>query len=243
MKTNLILLFGLLLLSACKADKADAELRQNPADNVSEPAPAAAPEQEAVSTRVVSVDGISADDRTYVPNERFGKITANTTPEQLVEYYGEENVKKDSIHLGEGYYLAGYKLFPGTPSEASLLFPGGKAQLRDMQVTVDLTATDWKAAQTGIKIGTSMEELERLNGGPFSFYGFEWDYAGAVTDWKGGALKDYRLRVSYDFENRKNTVLHPSIRGEQETSSENPALKGLEVKVIQIIVRLPVLEE
>ncbi len=240
MKTNLILLLGLLLLSACKAD---ADLRKNPADNVSEPAPAAAPEQKIVPAKVVSVDGISADDRTYVPSERLGKITASTTPEQLVEYYGAENVKKDSIHLGEGYYLAGYKLFPGTESEVSLLFPGGKADLRDMQATIDFTATDWKAAQTGVKIGTTLEELERLNGGPFSFYGFEWDYGGAVTDWKGGALKDYRIRVSYDFKNRENTTLHPSIRGEQETSTENPALRGLDVKVIQIIVRLPAMEE
>lgn len=240
MKTNFVLLLGLLFLSACQADT---DRRQNPADNVPEPAPAASPEPEPVPKKVISVDDISADDRTFVPSERFGKVTAGTTPEQLIAYYGEENVKKDSIHLGEGYYLAGYKLFPGTKSEASLLFPGGKADLRDMQVTVDFTATDWVAAQTGVKIGTTLKDLERLNGGPFSFYGFEWDYGGAVTDWKGGALKDYRIRVSYDFENRQNTALHPSILGEQETSSENPALIGLDVKVIQIIVRLPAIEE
>jgi len=236
MKTNYFLLLGLLFFTACKTDT---DIRQNPADNVPDPAPAVAPEKPEAAAKVISVDNISADDRTYVPNERLGKVTANTTPEQLVEYYGAENVKKDSIHLGEGYYLDGYKLFPGTSSEASILYPGGKADIRDMQITIDFTATDWVAAQTGVTIGTSLEELVKINGGPFRFYGFEWDYGGAVVDWLDGALEDYRIRISYDFENRGNIQLHPSLIGEQEVNSFSPALEGLEVGVIQIVVRLP----
>ncbi|MBS0386181.1 MAG: hypothetical protein JSS00_12620, partial [Proteobacteria bacterium] len=34
----------------------------------------------------------------------------------------------------------------------------------------------------------SMADVERANGGAFVLYGFEWDYGGTVTDWRGGAF-------------------------------------------------------
>ena len=32
----------------------------------------------------------------------------------------------------------------------------------------------------------TLKEMASLNGGPFTLYGFDWDYGGTVSDWKGG---------------------------------------------------------
>ena len=201
-------------------------------------------EPEVVAPVANTVDTVKVDvgpeDRTYVPGVRFGMVTATTTPEQLVEYYGAENVRKDSIPLGKGYFVDGYTLFPDQPGEVALVYPDPERRVKDLQVTIDLEDTVWKSAQNGIGIGTTLEELERYNGRPLTFYGFDWDYGGVVTDWQdGGALKDHRVRLGYNYEDREAVELDPTIKGQQKVTSMSPYLKDLEVKVIQIIVRLP----
>jgi len=187
----------------------------------------------------VRVD-VGPEDRTYVPGVRFGMVTASTTPAQLVEYYGEDNVRKDSIPLGKGYFVDGYTLFPDQPGEVALVYPNPERRVKDLQVTIDLNDTVWKSAQNGIGIGTTLEELERYNGRPVTFYGFDWDYGGVVTDWQdGGALKDHRVRLGYNFADRGKVALHPTIKGKQKVTSTSPYLKDLNIEVIQVIVRLP----
>jgi len=187
----------------------------------------------------VVMEEVDATDRTYVPGQRIGLITAATTPEDLAKYYGAENVRKDSISLGKGFFVNGYKLFPGTSSELSVIYPNEVTGSKDLQVTIDLGSIDWKSAQNGVAIGTTLEELERYNGHAFAFFGFDWDYGGVVTDWQSGALKDHRLRLGYDYENRDNLTLHKTIRGEQKVVSNSPYVDDLGVRVIQVIVRLP----
>ena len=59
-------------------------------------------------------------------------------------------------------------------------------------IRLDVTG-DWKSAE-GVIIGTTYEELNRLNGKEISFYGFGWDYSGAVM-WNNGELENSGLRV------------------------------------------------
>ena len=39
-----------------------------------------------------------------------------------------------------------------------------------------------------LKIGMSSTELDQLNGRPFRFLGFDWDYGGYVSNWAEGVL-------------------------------------------------------
>ena len=45
------------------------------------------------------------DNWTCVPGKQVGRITSNFTHEELVKMFGEENVKKSDIGLGEGLSL------------------------------------------------------------------------------------------------------------------------------------------
>lgn len=46
----------------------------------------------------------------------------------------------------------------------------------------------------GIRVGTTYEDLVKINNGPIDFYGFGWDYSGAV-DWKDGKMQNSQVRV------------------------------------------------
>ena len=83
-------------------------------------------------------------------------------------------------------------------TKASILYPADpKARLefiwqdeRARRRPALITAKDqsaWAAAN-GIRIGTALADIEKMNGKPFKLSGFDWDYGGRVIDWRGGAL-------------------------------------------------------
>ena len=45
------------------------------------------------------------------------------------------------------------------------------------------------AAPKGLKLGLQFAALEKLNGKPFKFKGFDKDGVGLVSDWQGGAFE------------------------------------------------------
>lgn len=223
----LIALFITVLVSGCGQETADETTTTQDA------APAAAPAMEEEPTEAF------LNDRSFVPGKRIGMITATSTPASIATDYGEENFVLDSIPLGEGYLIPGYRLFPDQAGELSVLFPGGEMNLKDLQVTIDAPDTTWYGKGTGIRIGTTLGELNKLNGNPFEMMGFDWDYGGVVTDWRGGNLADYRVRLAYDYQSIRDRQIPTSLVGDKRIMSDLPELTDLGVEVIQIIVRLP----
>jgi hypothetical protein len=79
-------------------------------------------------------------------------------------------------------------LFPDDPSRhATLYFQDEKNLVGLAMVSIDEDRSQWKLA-SGVGIGTSLSELRLINGEPFTFSGFDWDYGGTIIDWHGGKL-------------------------------------------------------
>jgi hypothetical protein len=91
----------------------------------------------------------------------------------------------------------------------------------------------------GISLGTSLLELERLNGRPFTLSGFGWDYAGVVTDWKGGALDSALAGVKLYLDPepaQKESAPYSQVLGDRGYSSALPPMQQLAPRVYQIFV-------
>lgn len=116
---------------------------------------------------------------------------ANATGASLEQRFGAANVVQQNIPGAEGEEAPGTVLFPndlarrveimwndtpGRTSPASITISGVQGQ-----------RSQWTGPH-GLVLGESMADVERANGGAFVLYGFEWDYGGTVTDWRGGAL-------------------------------------------------------
>ncbi|HSP40234.1 MAG TPA: hypothetical protein VLN46_02300, partial [Gillisia sp.] len=100
-----------------------------------------------------------------------------------------------------------------------------RAKIFDIRFT---EAGRWKS-QTGIKIGTTYEELNRINGKEISFYGFGWDYSGAVM-WNDGKLEDSKIFVFLSPDGQaKNNFYGDHII---EATPEEIAALNLKVKTI-----------
>jgi len=174
----------------------------------------------------------STNDFVIIPGERVGMITATTTEAELQEMYGADKVKIQSIPIGEGDTQEGVILYPGTPNELEIIWETAASEGRPAFIRIGKDSTQWKT-QEGITIGTTLEELEEINGEPFILNGFEWDFGGLVTDWNGGNVKENIViaLVPQNFAAMKEEML-----GEVKLSSEDEKVRALRPSVGSMVV-------
>lgn len=133
-------------------------------------------------------NNLAANDWLCIPFQRVGPITSATTASELIELFGEENVQRRLIPGAEGaeYYNVSV-VYPDTPNQLIIFWQNNRYDGVPQSVSVRQAGTAWTTVY-GITVGTSLEELNRINGQPFTIRGFGWDYGGYVTAWNDGTL-------------------------------------------------------
>ena len=170
---------------------------------------------------------LDAGDRSFGPG-RVGAIVKGTKPEDLAKIYGAGNVKLGNIAAGEGQEQPGAIIYQGSPSELQVGFTEDGTRIEFVRIVGKAWAT-----KEGLRIGTRLAELERLNGGPFQFSGFGWDYGGGVTA-RGRALKGIGITIAYTQNGESKEAQR--VMGDRLFSSRHPALKNLGVAVSQLVI-------
>ncbi len=176
----------------------------------------------------------SVRDRTIVPGKRVGAVTARSTLAELRRVYGRRNVRATKVHVGEGQYVPGLVLFPGTRAEVEFRYDDRGKRLA--LAVISKPKSPWRT-RSGIRIGTTGARLQRLNGKPFTLYGFEWDYSGRLASWNGGRLPESLIP---DF---KPTAKLPSrqaqkVMGDAKFSSANPIMRRSRIVVYRLQIGL-----
>ncbi len=177
-----------------------------------------------------------------------GPITADTEPDGLRRIYGAANVKQGEVPGGEGETSPGVILFPDDPKHrAYVYFQNGKTLTGLSMVRIMDEGSQWHSAQ-GIRIGTSMAELVRINGGPFVFSGFDWDYGGTVTDWLSGKLAPTKggmiLRVALaPGDQPKGMSMSKLPIGDGSFRSDLPSLAKMKATVADMSLSFPGLDD
>ena len=124
-----------------------------------------------------------------------GSITVQTTREDLVRAYGASNVTDQDTDVGEGEIQSLTVLFAGDPQRRlELLWKNPGKKTEPASASIRGKASRWHAVH-GISLGTTLPELERLNGRPFRFAltNDGTDMAEEHISWQGGLLeKDFQ---------------------------------------------------
>lgn len=192
--------------------------------------------------------GNSAPDRWVILlPPQSGAITASTTRRDLVNRFGARNVSDGDVDVGEGETAPGTTVFPGSPIRSiDILWKDPKTKLSPDTLSIGGKASQWKTAH-GISLGTSLKELEQINGRPFVLSGFGWDYSGTVYSWENGVL-------SKDFEGHGRVILrldtdlvppklpqpdYDHVSGDGSFSSSNPAMQKINPRVYEILWEFP----
>ena len=123
----------------------------------------------------------------------IGKINIHTSEQELINTYGEENVKSDTIYNDAGSFSIGTLLYPGTKNEVSIEWVDRDNKKEPETIKINIQGSQWHTKE-GIKIGTTLEELTKLNGTSFSVESYASEVEGGeVTDWNKGKFsqKEY----------------------------------------------------
>lgn len=170
---------------------------------------------------------------TCMPGEKVGLIAKGFTEADIIKAYGQENVSREEIGLGEGETAMATVLFPKTANELYITWQPEKAFQEIAEIRIENEEAPWTTSQ-GIGIGTTIEELIKTNGKDFQFAGFEWDYSGYTNDWQGGNIsKD--LVVFLEPSNPE--AVYPELLGDELFSSNHPKAKAAGLKVRMMMIR------
>jgi hypothetical protein len=184
------------------------------------------------------------DDATLIaPGSHVGPVTASASEDDLTQRFGVGSVRAASIEIGEGFTEPGTIVFPDEPTRRmEILWRDEKSRRQPDRVQLTGDKSIWHFAN-GVTLGTTLKELERLNGKPFMLTGFGWDYGGTVVSWNGGALGDALagsgscfLRLTPDYDDPNDVRLEQQLLGDRDFLSSDPAMQAINPTVEQIIV-------
>jgi hypothetical protein len=175
-----------------------------------------------------------------VPGQRLGVLNLSGSERDLGAGYGAQNVRHVTVSLGEGEAVSGTLLYPEDPEKrVEIVWMNASARRYPVHAILRGTRSRWTLPR-GITLGTTLAELERLNGRPFTMAGFGWDYSGAVTDWEGGALSSmFKGRAWLYLEPAPGKDQDPTfaqVQGDRDISSTSPAMRALAPRITRIRV-------
>ncbi|RFS18458.1 hypothetical protein [Emticicia sp. C21] len=205
-------------------------------------------EQKADSTALADSGAAVVNDWECIPGERAGIITSRSSEQELIDKLGEANVSAhDTIYGAEGMFSIGTIIYKGTPNEAHIVWKDTLNFKNPDYVEVGFiepgkeSQVKWYVTN-GVKVGTKLTELELINGKPFNFSGFGWDYGGSVVDWNGGKLMNsdstsyLSIILAYDYENQALNSIAEKVMGDKSFESKDPNAQMLNPFVSHFII-------
>jgi len=167
-------------------------------------------------------------------------VGPKTTGQQATEKYGKNLVDGD-VGGPEGTKLMGAMLhkddrarrmdivwWDDARSAVSLVRIGGESRV---------------TGPMGIHVGSTLAEVEAINGKPFTISGFGWDYGGFAMDYKGGKLNSLAggCHISLRFDNLTGTAPMPDgISGDGvQIASDDARVRTYSPVVTEISVGWP----
>ena len=169
-----------------------------------------------------------------VPGVRIGPIHSGASEEDLIAAFGAENVRRQTMYLTEAFCTLGTRIFPGTPDELEIAWRDS-LRTRIAMVRFEGEGARWHTA-SGVRIGTTLKELESIANEVIEFSGFGWDLAGGC-EWgePGDSTKTLGLHLAPDasFEDMDHP-LAGEVYGPQVIRSDHPAIRAGTVRVDKV---------
>lgn len=190
---------------------------------------------------------IPNNDWVIIPNEKIGPLIKNDIDKQdavkvVKNAFGEKNVKQLNFSIGEGQTIPGFAIYPNTENEIDFYITNKEILFKlpayntYFDSNPDLSSQiKWKISN-GIKIGSTLSEVQKINGKSFNLSGFEWDYPGVVSSWLNGSIAS-ELSVVFQQTAKKQPSGYEQILGNVIISSDNPVLRETDPVVNFIYIK------
>lgn len=165
-----------------------------------------------------------------IPGKRVGPITALSSLSTLQALFGWKNVKMCKLPGAEGETIDGARINAGPGRELEIVWEDGTVGRRIADVR--LTGKAW-TLDNGLRLGSTVPEVEAVNGRPFKLSGFGWDYGGWATFEGGGLGAGLAIRFLPSEEHYST-----EITGDRSVSSDSSTLRAAHPLVTELVIHL-----
>lgn len=155
-------------------------------------------------------------------------LLSNSTPTSLRTRYGAENLSAERVPVGEGQSYSATVLYSSDPIRRLEFVWDDTGAL--WQIRVLGSASAW-VGPNGLRLGQTLQDIERANAAPFTLTGWGWDYGGRAYNWGAGALSREPCRILVQFDARA-----PAPMGDSDFASNSVAVRNAEPVVVGLIL-------
>src|ERR1044072_5137494 len=215
-----------LFFFSCQDKAAD---KKKPADTL--------PTVQAISTPVTPIAGGFLEDLFEIKSEA-----------ELKEKFGAAHISVDTIWGEQGAYALGSFIDAHTKNEVQLMWKDYPKctgiseviiQAYSSSLKAEKFSNEWKS-KTGIKIGMTTGELEKLNGKPFVIEQFHENVTGAISDWRGGNLNEKKIHLEISGAGKMNQLSQKELDelfNHYNIPSDNKVVEKVQPWVVKVAVR------
>ena len=180
--------------------------------------------QQRAPTTVVACSGTFAKDSSHL---------------ELETAFKSKNITFTDVEAADGTKVPASILFPNDPKRRLEVWWSDRTHRSDIHLIVIGGQSTWTAPD-GLRLGQTLEQVEKINQKPFKLKGFDKDHIATVSDWDGGALAtlagDCKPGLSLRADAKASAEKIGALSADKEYSSSDPAIRAAKPTVSEILI-------
>jgi hypothetical protein len=154
-------------------------------------------------------------------------------------FFDSKNIAFTDVEAAGGIKIPASVLFPNDPKRRLEVWWSNLTARKDIQLIVIGGQSTW-TAPGGLRLGQTLEQVEKLNHKPFKLKGFDKDGIATGSNWDGGALMTVaggcKPGISLRADAKASAEEIGALSVDEEYSSSDPAIRAAKPTVSEILI-------
>jgi hypothetical protein len=168
-----------------------------------------------------------------------GTFAKDSSEDKLETVFDSKNVLFADVEVNDGNKVPASILFPNDPKHRLEVWWSNPAAHSDIHLIVIGGQSTW-TAPGGMRLGQTLEQVEKLNQKPFKLKGYDKNRLANVSGWDGGALATLPGGCAPGLSLRANPKASAEAIGalpaDKEYSSSDPAIRATKPTISEILI-------
>ena len=168
-----------------------------------------------------------------------GPFAKDSSHLELATAFNSKNITFADVEAADGTKVPASILFPNDPKRRLEVWWSDRTHRSDIHLIVIGGQSTWTAPD-GLRLGQTLEQVEKINHKPFKLKGFDKDRIATVSDWDGGALAtlagDCKPGLSLRADAKASAEKIGALSADKEYSSSDPAIRAAKPTITEILI-------
>jgi hypothetical protein len=168
-----------------------------------------------------------------------GTFAKDSSHLELVTAFKSTNITFTDTEAADGTKVPASILFPNDSKRRLEVWWSDRTHRSDIYLIVIGGQSTW-AAPDGLRLGQTLEQVEKINQKPFKLKGFDKDRIATVSDWDGGALATLaggcNAGLSLRADAKSSAEKIGALSADKEYGSSDPAIRATKPTITEILI-------